>query len=146
VNAFGRRGRRPDDIEAELRAGRPVPRESFVHELSGKLRSPGSSFVRRRLGFAAALSAAMLIALTAVGGLGYASSATSHAVTALKNVVVKSNHTKKHVSTVHLSPALSQYKPGCGLGDKNHIHTGPPGQPPPGPTGDCPAQGTPHTP
>jgi cell division septal protein FtsQ len=97
--------------------------------------------MRRRLGFAAALSAAILVALSAVGGLGYASSATSHAVNALKNVVVKSNHTNTHLTTVKQSPAQSQYRPGCGLGDKNHIHTGPPGQ-----GGVCPAQGTPHTP
>jgi hypothetical protein len=94
-----------------------------------------------RLGFAAALSAAMLAALAAVGGLGYASSATSHAVKAVKNVVVKSHHTKSQLPTVQQSPAQNQYRPGCGLGDKNHIHTGPPGQ-----GGVCPAQGTPHSP
>ena len=141
MNAFGRRRRRPVDLEAELRAGRPVPRESFVRELAGELRPVRSSFMRRRLGFAAALSAAILVALSAVGGLGYASSATSHAVNALKNVVVKSHHTNRHLTTVHQSPAQDQYRPGCGLGDKNHIHTGPPGQ-----GGVCPAQGTPHTP
>jgi hypothetical protein len=142
MNVFGRRGGKPLDIEAELRAGRPTPRESFVRELSGELRPAGSSRGRtRRLGFAAALSAAMLIALSAVGGLGYASSATSHAFTALKHVVVKSHHTNAHLPTLQQSPAQSQYKPGCGLGDKNHIHTGPPGQ-----GGDCPAQGTPHSP
>jgi hypothetical protein len=26
--------------------------------------------------------------------------------------------------------SFSQYRPGCGFGDKNHIHTGPPGRPP----------------
>ena len=26
------------------------------------------------------------------------------------------------------TPADDQYKPGCGAGDKNHTHTGPPGQ------------------
>jgi hypothetical protein len=141
VNAFGRRGRKPVDVEAELRASRPTPRESFVRELSGEIRSAGRSRGRMRLGFAAALSAAMLVALASVGGLGYASSATSHAVKAVKNVVVKSHHTKSRLPTVHHSPAQNQYRPGCGLGDKNHIHTGPPGQ-----GGVCPAQGTPHNP
>jgi hypothetical protein len=141
VNAFGGRGRKPVDLEAELRAGRPTPRESFVRELAGEIRSTGRSRGQMRLGFAAALSAAMLTALAAVGGLSYASSATSHAVKAVKNVVVKSNHTKSRLPTVKQSPAQNQYRPGCGLGDKNHIHTGPPGQ-----GGVCPAQGTPHTP
>ena len=56
-------------------------------------------------------------------------------------VVVKSHHVNARVPTLLKSPAQDQYKPGCGLGDQNHIHTGPPGQ-----GGVCPAQGTPHTP
>ena len=134
MNPFGRPGGKPLDIEAELRAGRPAPRESFVRELSDELRSAPSPRARRRLAFAAAMSAAILVALSAVGGLGYAASATSHAVTALENVVVESHHTNPHVTTVQQSPALDQYRPGCGLGDTNHIHTGPPGQ-----GGVCPA-------
>jgi hypothetical protein len=34
--------------------------------------------------------------------------------------------------------AGSQYKPGMGCGDKNHIHTGPPGNPNKNPATDCP--------
>src|SRR3954453_19646836 len=34
--------------------------------------------------------------------------------------------------------AGSQYKPGRGCGDKNHIHTGPPGNPNKNPATDCP--------
>ena len=33
--------------------------------------------------------------------------------------------------------ANSQYKPGMGCGDKNHIHTGPPGNPDKTPATDC---------
>ena len=33
--------------------------------------------------------------------------------------------------------ASSQYKPGMGCGDKNHIHTGPPGNPDKNPATDC---------
>src|SRR4051794_26753742 len=32
----------------------------------------------------------------------------------------------------------SQYKPGMGCGDANHIHTGPPGNPSKNPATDCP--------
>jgi hypothetical protein len=34
--------------------------------------------------------------------------------------------------------ASSQYKPGMGCGDANHIHTGPPGNPSKDPATDCP--------
>jgi hypothetical protein len=34
--------------------------------------------------------------------------------------------------------ANSQYKPGMGCGDANHIHTGPPGNPDKNPATDCP--------
>jgi hypothetical protein len=34
--------------------------------------------------------------------------------------------------------ASSQYKPGMGCGDANHIHTGPPGNPDKNPATDCP--------
>jgi len=34
--------------------------------------------------------------------------------------------------------ADSQYRPGMGCGDKNHVHTGPPGNPSKNPATDCP--------
>jgi hypothetical protein len=33
--------------------------------------------------------------------------------------------------------AQQQYKPGMGCGDKNHVHTGPPGNPDKNPATDC---------
>jgi hypothetical protein len=36
------------------------------------------------------------------------------------------------------SAAMDQYRPGMGCGDKNHIHTGPPGNPNKNPATDCP--------
>jgi hypothetical protein len=35
------------------------------------------------------------------------------------------------------SAADAQYKPGMGCGDKNHVHTGPPGNPSKDPSTDC---------
>lgn len=35
------------------------------------------------------------------------------------------------------SAAKAEYKPGLGCGDKNHIHTGPPGNPSKKPATDC---------
>ena len=99
---------------------------------------PTGTSRRMRVGFAAAFTIAILGALSAVGGLGYAASATTGAVHAVKSVVVNSQTPNDTVPTVRISPAQSQYRPGCGLGDENHIHTGPPGQ-----GGVCPAQGNP---
>jgi hypothetical protein len=35
------------------------------------------------------------------------------------------------------SAAQSEYRPGMGCGDKNHTHTGPPGNPDKNPATDC---------
>jgi hypothetical protein len=93
------------------------------------------------MGIAAAFTAAIIGALSAVGGVGYAASAASDAAHAVKAVVVDSHSPTNQVPTVHGNPAQDQYKPGCGLGDKNHIHIGPPGQ-----DFNCPAQGNPKGP
>jgi hypothetical protein len=77
----------------------------------------------------------MLLALAAFGGIGYASSTARHAIDAPVNVVRHAVHhsTASKTSAAsanvmrNLTSASDQYKPGCGFGDKNHIHTGPPG-------------------
>jgi hypothetical protein len=137
LSEFRRWRRKPVDLDAELRANRPTPSDDFVRGLTRDIRATGESR-RLRVGFAAAFTVAILGALSAVGGLGYAASAATGAAHAVKNVVVNSNTPTEQIRTVRISPAQSQYRPGCGLGDENHIHTGPPGQ-----GGDCPAQGNP---
>ena len=127
MSEFGRWKRKPVDLEAELRSARPAPRQDFVRGLMREIRADHAPR-RMRLGFAAVFTAAILGALSAVGGLGYAASATTHAVHAVKNVVVKSHTPASRLKPTKVSPAQTQYRPGCGLGDKNHIHTGPPGQ------------------
>ncbi len=94
------------DLEAELRANRPEPSREFVHRLEARVRegrrSRAGSF---RVAFAGAMTAGVLTALAAVGGLGYASTATSTAVDKAKKVV------KSHgVLVVHKSPARDQYR------------------------------------
>ena len=94
------------DLEAELRANRPEPSREFVHRLEARVRegrrSRAGSF---RVAFAGAITAGVLTALAAVGGLGYASTATSTAVDKAKKVV------KSHgVLVVHKSPARDQYR------------------------------------
>jgi hypothetical protein len=133
VSEFRRRKSRTADLEAELRRARPAPRDEFVRGWIREIRADGAPR-RMRLAFAAVFTVVILGALSAVGGLGYAASATTHAVHAVKNVVVKSKTPKQQLRRVVVTPAQSQYRPGCGLGDQNHIHTGPPGQ-----AGVCPS-------
>jgi len=70
------------DVERELRKSRPQPRVDFVRALAGEVRS--SRAVTRsplgRVGLALALSGLIVVALASFGGIGYASSAASHAV------------------------------------------------------------------
>jgi hypothetical protein len=67
-----------------------------------------------------------LVALGAVGGVGYAASSVQHAVKAVQHVFVPAAK-RSRVSVSGLSAAGDQYRPGWGFGDPNHIHTGPPG-------------------
>lgn len=81
-----------------------------------------------RYGFAAALTAATVAALAAVGGISYAATATRHAVTAVRTVVApKATRAPRAAQLLTLSAGGDQYRPGYGWGDRNHIHTGPPG-------------------
>jgi hypothetical protein len=73
VNGFFKRAR-SFDLEGELRADRPRPRPDFLSSLATEIRgerrqSRSSSF---RIAFAAGLSALILVAMAALGGLGYA--------------------------------------------------------------------------
>lgn len=81
---------------------------------------------RRRTAFAASLTAALAVALAAVGGVSYAANAVSHAARqAAKLVAPKAVHGV--VVVKGLTAGGDQYKPGYGFGDPNHNHSGPPG-------------------
>jgi hypothetical protein len=79
--------KREDELERRLRRERPVPSAEFVAALMRRIGAsrtqPRSTF---RLGLAAAVSAAMLVALAAFGGLGYAASSVKEAVKAAVHV------------------------------------------------------------
>jgi hypothetical protein len=110
-----------------------VAQSEFVDELASRisvLRSPRAR--RARLGFAGVLTAAMLTALAAFGGIGYAATALRNTINAPAHVVKQISQPTKAISAANigsneLTSAGDEYKPGCGSGDKNHIHTGPPG-------------------
>ena len=62
------------DLEGELRAGRPRPRPDFISSLATEVRGERRQSRRSsyRIAFAAGLSALILVAMAALGGLGYA--------------------------------------------------------------------------
>jgi hypothetical protein len=75
------RNRQQFNLERELRAGRPQPRADFVESLAAEVRSRPPQRTRiGRVGLAFALSGLIVVALASFGGVGYASSAVSHAV------------------------------------------------------------------
>jgi len=81
---------------------------------------------RRQLAFAGALTAALAVSLSAVGGASYAATSLTHAAKAAVKLVVP--HAHHGVVVVQgLTAGGDQYRPGYGFGDKNHEHTGPPG-------------------
>ena len=86
MKSFWKRG---DRLERELRAQRPEPRAAFLQALETHIRSEGRWLPSRRLrlGLAGALTAAMLTAVGAFGGLGYAATGVQHAVHTATHVV-----------------------------------------------------------
>lgn len=101
--------RREDDLERELRAQRPEPRRELVDEIASRIageRRRGASR-KARLGVAVALTAGMVGALGAFGGLGYAANGVSHAVTAAVRIVIPN---RIPLPTVNETSAMAQYK------------------------------------
>jgi hypothetical protein len=76
--------------------------------------------------FAGALTVALVVALTAVGGVSYAANAVTHVARVAKKIVAPAS-TQGVVVVKGLSSGGDQYKPGYGFGDPNHNHAGPPG-------------------
>jgi hypothetical protein len=98
-----------DDLERELRAHRPEPRRELVDGIVSRIVGERRSGAGRkaRFGVAVALTAAMLAALGAFGGLSYAANGVTHAVDAAVHVVLP---TKVAVPTISESSAMAQYK------------------------------------
>jgi len=130
--------RRNDELEDRLRGLGSEPRSDLVSELSGEIRASRIPARIRTRRFAAALvtTAMMLIPFAAFGGVGLAASAAQKAVHAVAhNQNQAKGKTKAQIRSQRVTPAADQYRPGWGCGDKNHIHTGPPGNP--GATSPC---------
>lgn len=108
---FWTRGRNRLDIESDLRANRPEPRAEFLAALGARVHDKGRRpHVRSRLGLALALTAAMLVSLAAVGGLGQAASTVGHAVKAVQRIAAPVRVQRPaQPSVAEVSAALDQY-------------------------------------
>ena len=119
---------RGDKLERDLRASRPRPSDELVSRIEGRIRFEQPARVRGsfRVAVPIALTAVMIGALAAVGGVGYAATSVGHAVTAVTHVF---SPAKQHVTLTIAGGTAGgdQYKPGFGYGDPNHNHVGPPG-------------------
>src|SRR5262245_6098459 len=96
--------RRKFDLEGELRASRPRPRDEFVESLAQEVRSAPAGRSRvGRIGLAFALSGLTVVLFASFGGIGYAYSAAKHAVNKPTVATQPQSHSK--------SAAESQYQP-----------------------------------
>jgi hypothetical protein len=129
--------RQNDGLEDRLRGLGSEPRSDLVSELSGEIRASRIPARMRTRRFAAALvtTAMMLIPFAAFGGVGLAASAAQKAVHAVAHNQNQAKGKTKSQVRSQVTPDADQYRPGWGCGDKNHIHTGPPGNP--GATSPC---------
>jgi hypothetical protein len=98
--SFIRRRPRRDGLQNELRQNRPEPREEFVRGLEARISAdrPRRQSSRARYGVAAAMTAALVVALGAFGGISYAASSVTHATHALAVVFKFTPHTVGNVS------------------------------------------------
>jgi hypothetical protein len=105
---YWRRRQEPFDLEAELRDSRPEPPSELVHQLEARVRTSGRTRAGSlRVAFVGALTAVMLLALAAVGGVGYASSAGRDAAVSVKRIVTPGDV----VRVLKRSSAQQQYGP-----------------------------------
>ena len=107
-------------LERRLRDERPTPSAELMRSLTPRRAQ------RRQFAFAGALTAALAIALAAVGGVSYAATAVTGAVKVAQKLVTPKSH-QGVVVVQGLNAGGDQYKPGFGFGDRNHNHDGPPG-------------------
>jgi hypothetical protein len=107
MERFWKRREDRSDLEAELRAYRPVARDQFVQTIGDRVRASRRSHSTFRIAFAAGLTTVMLAALGAFGGIGYAAQGAQNAATAATRVFDSSSSKPK---AEQKSPAKDQYK------------------------------------
>jgi uncharacterized membrane protein YgcG len=132
-------------FEAALRRARPQPSRELEDLLLAYVAAqrPRRIGARLRLAIAAILSAALLVGLGSLVGVGLAASGPSQLVAAVAKVVQSSTSSQGAGqgdnngagggnngggngngggNSDHQDPSDDQYKPGKGCGDENHVH------------------------
>ena len=115
---FFRKGE--DELDSRLRDARPEPPAELVSELARNLQSaPARRSPRLRLGIAAGLTSALLVAFASVGGVGYAAVAASKAATAVSKAG-GSDSKKSSASDSKASAKSSKASAKANLQQNNH--------------------------
>jgi hypothetical protein len=148
VRVFRHRTDEYGDLERQLRSHRPRPSRALLDQLLADAparRGRSRNLVAGRLALAGLLTLILLAALAATGGVGQVASGGKVAAERVKSVVgAPFGQSKKTEATSTKAaspnggsldalaapadpPGQDQYKPGCGRGDPNEPHTGPPG-------------------
>jgi hypothetical protein len=136
------------DLERQLRSDRPRPSRALLDQLVAEAparRGRSRNLVAGRLALAGLLTLILLAALAATGGVSQVASGGRVAAEQVKAVVgapfgqsKKTDATSTNAASPNGGslnalaapadpPGQDQYKPGCGRGDPNEPHTGPPG-------------------
>jgi hypothetical protein len=89
VKHFSQRGSDSFDVERELSSNRPAARPELARTIVARINKEGRPFRvgSLRLGFAAGLTAAMLLALAGFGGLGDIASAAKGTASTIQQVM-----------------------------------------------------------
>jgi hypothetical protein len=148
VTIFRHGKREHSDLEHQLRSDRPRPSRELLDQLVAQAPARprrGRNLVAGRLALASLLTLILLAALATTGGVGQVASGGRVAAEQVKAVVgapfgqaKKTESTSTNAVTPNGGslntlaapadpPGHDQYKPGCGRGDPNEPHTGPPG-------------------
>jgi hypothetical protein len=148
VRVFRQRTDDHRDLKRQLRSDRPRPARELLDRLVAEAPSrprPQRNLVAGRIALAGLLTLVLLVALAATGGVGQVASGGRVAAERVKAVVAAPFTTSKKTESTSANPAVpkggslnalaaptdppgqDQYKPGCGRGDPNEPHTGPPG-------------------
>ena len=113
-----KRNREGKDFDAWVRTRRPEVRGGFLEQLVARAGADARGYSGRplRLGFAVSFAALVAVALTSVGGIGYAATTVAQSAEQVQAIFSPKS------TVVVSSPGDDQYKPGKGCGDKNHLH------------------------
>ena len=116
------RKRQSLDLEQQLREARPEPGRDFLHSLVREVRERRPSRPSFRLAFAGGLTVTLLVALSAIGGIGYAANAPATAVKAVVHAVSGNSGTR----VIQDSPACDEYvtKANSGRGNLSETDSG----------------------